>query len=160
MVQPTVDLALNLGIFVWIGATMPWQDFVSTFALWKFIVMGIALLLFRRLPAVLLFYRIIPDIADLKEAVFTGFFGPIGVGALFYLEVALQEFQGMGLSNSNVMVRTIKPVVYFSILSSVLVHGISIPILQVFLKSTKKLRNKRRQRLTAASTLDTEDTVI
>lgn len=34
--------------------------------------MGIAVLIFRRLPAVVLTYRLIPRIEDLREAIFSG----------------------------------------------------------------------------------------
>jgi NhaP-type Na+/H+ or K+/H+ antiporter len=134
MVQATVDLVLNLAIFVWIGATVPWAAFTSLFPIWRFMVMGIALLVFRRLPAMLLFYKLTPDIKNIKEAMFAGYFGPIGVGALFYCAVCIEELKNAGLDDDSWLIQVVKPVVYFCILSSVVVHGLSIPVLRAILK--------------------------
>lgn len=136
-VQPVMDLALNLVIFVWIGATFPWIEFNSEFPVWRLIVMGICLLLFRRLPAIVALYRVIPDVRNIKEAIFMGYFGPMGVGALFYLEVAIDELKDYGLDKSHWLMQVIRPVVYFSILTSVIVHGISVPLLRLAIKGNE-----------------------
>lgn len=55
-----------------------------------------------------------------------GWFGPMGVGALFYYTIAIQFFETDG---ENAYARlVIEPIIYFIILSSVVIHGITIPI--------------------------------
>jgi NhaP-type Na+/H+ or K+/H+ antiporter len=44
---------------------------------------GIMIVVFRRIPAILLAYKFMPDcVIDWKEALFMGYFGPIGIGAV------------------------------------------------------------------------------
>lgn len=80
---------------------MPWSDFGNAeigLSAWRLVVLGILILLFRRLPWVLLLRKLIPDLvtwqegefrhlgislhnADIIEvllASFAGWFGPIG----------------------------------------------------------------------------------
>jgi NhaP-type Na+/H+ or K+/H+ antiporter len=45
----------------------------------------------RRLPWVLSSMRCIPDLRNVREGVLAGWFGPIGVSALFYVGLAEQE---------------------------------------------------------------------
>lgn len=55
-----------------------------------------------------------------------GWFGPMGVGALFYYTIAIESFE---LDGPNAYARqVIEPIIYFIILSSVVVHGITIPV--------------------------------
>jgi NhaP-type Na+/H+ or K+/H+ antiporter len=94
-------------------------------------------LLFRRLPALIALYTYIPAISDWKEAVFTGWFGPMGVGALFYYTIAIQYLDQEGVN--SYMRQVIEPVIYFLILSSVVVHGITIPFYFVGTYASKTL---------------------
>ncbi|KAF7723315.1 hypothetical protein EC973_002112 [Apophysomyces ossiformis] len=89
-------------------------------------MLAVAVLLFRRLPAIVGLYRVIPAIRNVREAFFTGWFGPIGVGAIFYLTVAAETIS----SSKNISIHAkevIEPIIYFMVLASVLVHGITIP---------------------------------
>lgn len=107
-------------------------------------------MLFRRLPVILALYKIIPEIKGVKEAAFTGFFGPIGIGALFYLQVALEQLAEWGLdTNQDYLCLMLRSVVYFSILTSIIVHGVGIPILRLAIlvkTSMKKRRNGKLSR--------------
>ncbi len=47
-------------------------------------------MLFRRLPFILVLYKKIPQIDGFRQAIFMGFFGPIGCSAIFYLYVTLE----------------------------------------------------------------------
>lgn len=79
--QDVLDSLINVGVFLYIGAIMPWSDFGNSeigLAAWRLVVLGILVLLVRRLPWVLACRKIIPDLEDWKEATFTGWFGPIG----------------------------------------------------------------------------------
>jgi len=89
--QPTVDMLLNVSIFMWYGAVCPWHSFIanSVVPLYRLIILGILILLFRRLPFVWAVHKFIPQIEHSRQVIFVGFFGPIGVSAIFYLYIAL-----------------------------------------------------------------------
>ncbi|ORE13353.1 Sodium/hydrogen exchanger [Rhizopus microsporus] len=120
-ITEVVDMMSNLSIFVFIGITMPWKLFVKV-GITKLLGLAMGVLLFRRLPVVVGLYHYIPGISNWRQAIFMGWFGPIGVGALFYYTIAMEE-------NMNDNVRTLmEPIIYFMILSSVVIHGITIPL--------------------------------
>ncbi|KAI8084881.1 Sodium/hydrogen exchanger family-domain-containing protein [Halteromyces radiatus] len=127
-----IDLLLNLTMFVYIGATMPWSSFENVelqLTVWRLIVLAILVLLFRRLPIVVALYKVVPALRTWREALFCGWFGPIGVGALFYYTEAVDNFPVDGPQAHARSV--VEPVVYFLILSSVIVHGITIPLFHI-----------------------------
>jgi sodium/hydrogen antiporter len=79
-----IDLLFNIAAFIYVGAWMPFNDFKDpalTLAPWRLVVIAILVLLLRRLPVVIALYRWIPDIKTFREAIFSGHFGPIGIGA-------------------------------------------------------------------------------
>jgi NhaP-type Na+/H+ or K+/H+ antiporter len=81
--QDVIDLLLNLAIFVYLGAVIPWSSFSETalgLSYWRLIVVAILILLFRRLPIVMALLKVIPALKTRREGIFTGWFGPIGVG--------------------------------------------------------------------------------
>ncbi|KAL2672819.1 hypothetical protein Neosp_013535 [[Neocosmospora] mangrovei] len=135
--QPTIDMLLNVTIFLWYGAVIPWELFNenSVMPIWKLVVLGILVLILRRLPWVFAMHKWIPQIEEAKQAVFVGFFGPIGVSAIFYLFISL-EFIQEHLSDGEDRPRedvqklgeTIRIVVWFLAVCSVVVHGLSIPL--------------------------------
>ncbi|KAG0648059.1 Na(+) H(+) antiporter 1 [Hyphodiscus hymeniophilus] len=90
--QPTIDMLLNLSIFVWFGAICPWAMFAhnSVIPIYRLIFLGILILLFRRLPIVFAMHKLIHQIEEKRQAIFVGFFGPIGVSAIFYLYISLE----------------------------------------------------------------------
>ena len=95
--------------------------------------MALLVHLFRRLPAILLLYKkFIPAIHSIPEALFTGWFGPMGVGSIFYCAVAVETIENSdnGFIFSESVAHSIEPIVYFIVLSSIIMHGLSIPVLQ------------------------------
>ncbi|GAA5800593.1 hypothetical protein HPULCUR_006029 [Helicostylum pulchrum] len=124
-----IDMLLNLSIFVYIGLTMPWSAFNNTethLTFGKLLGLAVFVLLFRRLPIIIGLHKYIPAIPNWRQAVFMGWFGPMGVGALFYYTIAVQYFEFDG---PNAYARqVIEPIIYFIILSSVVIHGITIPL--------------------------------
>lgn len=79
-----IDLLFNIAAFVFVGAWMPFSDFANeelTLSVWRLMVIAILVMLLRRLPIVIALYRWIPDIKTFREAIFSGHFGPMGVGA-------------------------------------------------------------------------------
>jgi NhaP-type Na+/H+ or K+/H+ antiporter len=135
--QPTVDMLLNVTIFLWYGAYIPWYDFGHSAAVpvYRLVPLGILVLLFRRLPWIFGLHKFIHQIEETRQAIFVGFFGPIGVSAVFYLFITL-EFIEEHLSDENGVPRsditqfgeTVRVVVWFLAVCSIIVHGLSIPL--------------------------------
>lgn len=86
-------MLLNLAIFMWFGAVCPWASFAHNeiIPIYRLIFLGILILLVRRVPIVFAMHKYIHQIENKFQASFVGFFGPIGVGAAFYLSVS-REF--------------------------------------------------------------------
>ncbi|ELY92232.1 cation:proton antiporter domain-containing protein [Natrialba taiwanensis] len=112
-VQETVLRLFTFPVFVFFGMAIPISEW---FALgWAGITLAASVLLLRRLPMMLLFHRFIRPINDGRDALFAGWFGPIGIAALFYATVA-HRILGIELvwSASTLIIA-----------SSVLVHGVT-----------------------------------
>lgn len=147
--QDILDSLLNAAIFIYIGAIIPWADYnTAASALqispWRIVVLGICVLTVRRLPWVVALHRLIPAITNFQEALFAGWFGPIGVGAVFYIQVALREIPDDGTRDRLRAVYT--PVVLFCVFSSVLTHGITIPIAKLGPNIVRKTTSLSAQR--------------
>lgn len=82
-------MLLNVSIFMWYGAVCPWDSFLhnDVIPIYRLIPLGILVLLVRRLPWVFAIHKKIPQIEQVRQAVFVGFFGPVGVSAIFYLYI-------------------------------------------------------------------------
>nr|CAG8640644.1 4731_t:CDS:10 [Entrophospora candida] len=94
-VQEVIDVLFNMTIFVFLGTVMPWSSYNDEYlglSYWRLILMAIFILLFRRLPIVMALFKIMPTIKTTQEALFTGWFGPMGVSAVFYAQVAKETF--------------------------------------------------------------------
>ncbi|KAL5524668.1 hypothetical protein ACEPAF_9813 [Sanghuangporus sanghuang] len=131
-----IDLLFNIAAFIFIGAWMPFSDFANeelTLSVWRLIVIAILILLLRRLPVVIALYKWIPDIKTFREAVFSGHFGPIGVGAVFISTLAAEhlptphESHDVQNNQSELLAASIQPIVAFMVLTSITIHGLSIP---------------------------------
>ncbi|KAI0845746.1 Sodium/hydrogen exchanger family-domain-containing protein [Daldinia vernicosa] len=132
-----VHMLLNVTIFMWYGAVCPWHSFVanSIIPIYRLVPLGILILLFRRLPFILAFYKKIPQINGFQQAVFMGFFGPIGCSAIFYLYVTLEFIDTLNPDEGNVarwdvahLKESVSVLVWFMVICSVVVHGLSIPL--------------------------------
>ncbi|MEZ3179537.1 cation:proton antiporter [Streptomyces pimonensis] len=81
-----IDEAINrfavLPLFVVFGAMIPWRAW-GDLGWWRGLLLVLGALLLRRLPVVLALKR--PLSLTWRDALFVGWFGPIGVSALFYL---------------------------------------------------------------------------
>lgn len=85
-------MLLNVSIFLWFGAVCPWAEFYQNdvIPIYRLILLGILVLMLRRPPIVFALHKYIPQIEQRRQALFVGFFGPIGVSAVFYLYVSLE----------------------------------------------------------------------
>ncbi|KAI1090542.1 Na(+)/H(+) antiporter 1 [Rostrohypoxylon terebratum] len=135
-VNSCIDVILNFGGFMYVGIAIPWESFnqpdTTGITYPRLFALGLLVLLFRRVPALLLTYKMMPNVVkDWKEAVFMGYFGPIGVGAVYYLQHTRLLFpkEDSASAGERALLDAITPVVYFLVLFSIVVHGLSIPIL-------------------------------
>lgn len=89
--QEGVDEAVNryavLPLFVVLGAVLPWQDWAEFGP--AAVGFAVGILVLRRLPFVLALAR--PLGLRRRDAVFAGWFGPMGVSAVFYLAHSTHE---------------------------------------------------------------------
>ncbi|KAI1840962.1 hypothetical protein JX265_010434 [Neoarthrinium moseri] len=137
-VNSCVDVLLNFGGFMYIGTILPWSEFhqpeLTGITYPRLFALGFLVLVLRRIPAILMFYKCMPKVCrNIKEALFMGYFGPIGAGAVFYLEHTRHLFPeiGEGDAGETNLIRAIGPVVYWLVLFSIVVHGLSIPALNL-----------------------------
>jgi len=133
--QPTIDMLLNVSIFIWFGAVCPWHQFVSNdvVPIYRLIPLGILVLLLRRLPMVLAFHKKIHQIEAIQHAAFVGFFGPIGVSAIFYLYISREflrdiEVDGVQRRDAARLADIMNVVIWFLAVCSIFVHGLSVPL--------------------------------
>jgi sodium/hydrogen antiporter len=112
-VQEAINRFFTPPVFVLIGLVLPWAQWAELG--WRGVALAALVLVLRRLPAVLLLARFMPDLASRKDALFAGWFGPIGVAALLYAMLAVQ---GTGHD-------IIWTAVSLLIFASVLAHGVS-----------------------------------
>jgi NhaP-type Na+/H+ or K+/H+ antiporter len=156
-VNSCFDVILNFGGFMYIGTIIPWREFqlpdVTGITVTRLIGLGFLVLVFRRIPAIFMTYKLMPNcVKDWKEALFMGYFGPIGkfskcevmpkltlfykgIGAVFYVEHSRHLFPHHGEATTEEednLTAAMVPVVYFLVIFSIVVHGLSIPALDIF----------------------------
>ena len=69
--------------------------------LYRLVFLGILILLLRRIPVILALYRHIEQIEHKRHALFVGFFGPVGVSAIFYLYISLEFLREMKIEDET-----------------------------------------------------------
>lgn len=139
-VNSCVDVLLNFGGFMYIGTIIPWKEFqmpdVTGITVGRLFILGFLILFFRRIPAIFAVYKLMPScVKDWKEALFMSWFGPIGIGAVFYVEHTRHLFpkaEDTQTEEEERLVRSMIPVVYWLVLFSIVFHGLSIPALDAF----------------------------
>lgn len=150
--QPTIDMLLNVTVFIWFGAVAPWSGFAHNpyIPLYRLVPLGILILLLRRLPVIFAMRKKIHQIEEFRQMLFVGFFGPIGVSAIFYLYVSVEflhlvEVDGVQREDAHHLAEVMKIVVWFVTICSIVgsplhpelcttadekkvIHGLSIPV--------------------------------
>lgn len=116
-IQEVVDFVFNLSFFVFLGTAIPW-DLFKTLSIGRLMAAAILILLLRRLPIMMLLGKWIPELKSQKEAFFAGWFGPMGVGAIFYSCQVTIDWR-----NANIL-----PIVWFIVLASIVAHGVTVPL--------------------------------
>ncbi|KIV87105.1 hypothetical protein PV11_02674 [Exophiala sideris] len=133
--QPTIDMLLNISVFLWFGAVCPWASFRTNdyIPIYRLIFLGILILLLRRVPIVFAMHKKIQEIEEVQQAIFVGFFGPIGVSAIFYLYVSVDflnqvTVDGVVREDAERLSEIMRVVIWFLAICSIVVHGLSIPL--------------------------------
>jgi len=127
-----IDLVVNCACFIYIGAWLPFDQFNSPelgVVPWRLVLLFFAILILRRVPCMLVLYNWIPEIRSWREALFTGHFGPMGVGAVFISTLAIIRLEDSGVQSEQIdaLKQSLHPIVTFVVLCSIIVHGLSIP---------------------------------
>ncbi|TBU30283.1 Sodium/hydrogen exchanger family-domain-containing protein [Dichomitus squalens] len=128
-----IDLVLNCGCFIYIGAWMPFNMFNAPeldLTPWRLFIVFLAVMILRRIPPLLLLYPWVPEIASWREALFSGHFGQMGVGAIFVSTLAVTELptpQSPPQDQAETLAATLQAIVSFVVLGSIIIHGLSIP---------------------------------
>ena len=113
-IQEAISRFFDLPIFVLLGMALPWQGWLDLG--WRGPLLVVAVLVLRRLPAVLALRPLLgPLRGRAKDVLFLGWFGPIGAAALYY---AAFSFRETGIEEAWVVGSLI-------ICASVLIHGVS-----------------------------------
>jgi NhaP-type Na+/H+ or K+/H+ antiporter len=157
-----IDLILNCGCFVYIGAWLPFSSFNTPalgIELWKLFVLFVAILALRRIPALLLMYHAIPEITTWREALFSGHFGPVrlgtravigcsrapqmGVGAIFVSTLAVTRLpspESPPQNQEQLLASVIQPIVSFVVLGSICIRTSRLCLISA------RTNNRRRYR--------------
>ncbi|SNR46225.1 cation:proton antiporter domain-containing protein [Blastococcus mobilis] len=111
-IDEAVNRFLVLPLFIGVGAALPWEAWADLG--WRGPVLAVAVLLLRRLPVLLALRR--PLRLGWPDALYMGWFGPIGVSALFYLALEAKRL-------------AVDPTVLAAgslvVVASVVVHGVT-----------------------------------
>jgi NhaP-type Na+/H+ or K+/H+ antiporter len=103
----------DLPVFVLMGMALPWEGWLNLG--WSGLVLAVAVLLVRRPPLALTLRSLIGPVKGRKDALFLGWFGPLGAAALYYATFSQSE---TGLEEVWVVGSLL-------ICASVLAHGVS-----------------------------------
>jgi len=116
-VQEAINTFFTLPSFFLLGAIIPWETWgklnlpLVTFC-------ALMILLFRRLPAAFLFSRLLdPPLLNSRDTLFYGWFGPIGIAALYYSVHILSESHNYSAGELAWGIGTL------TICMSVIIHG-------------------------------------
>jgi len=109
-----LDPFFMLPVFFLFGAILPWQHWLALG--WKAPLIVVGILLLRRLPFVLLLRPLLRrQLRSMTEAAFVGWFGPMGVSALFYVMLVMPLLHNQLVWDVSSLIIT----------SSVLMHGLT-----------------------------------
>lgn len=154
-ISQVLDMLFNITFFVFFGAQIPWRRFVDAdLGVSSLLGAAVLIILFRRLPVVMAMRSWIPTLQSRKEAFFAGWFGPMGVGAIFFAIQARDIIIESSTAVNDSFASKVFPVVAFIVLASIVIHGITVPLTNSHLKRRKKRKVKRckkREAMAAAA---------
>lgn len=88
-IESVFNRLFTLPVFVVFGAVIPWEEWVTLG--WRAPALVVAIVLLRRLPMLVALQRSLRPLDRPEATLFVGWFGPIGVAAIFYATVAVHE---------------------------------------------------------------------
>jgi sodium/hydrogen antiporter len=88
-VQEAVEQFFTLPIFALLGLVLPWSRWAELG--WQAPALVLAVLLLRRLPAVLAVGFLLPELRAARNVLFVGWFGPLGASAVLFAMFALHR---------------------------------------------------------------------
>lgn len=154
--QEVLDMLMNWAFFIFFGSSINWSAFNKDYlVLWRLFLVTALIFVFRRLPAVLAFRNWITPIRFFKETIYVGWFGPVGVGAMWYTSLAIQRlhiepFEESHDTNGNIVEEKENPLfnmyyysIMFIVLCSIVLHGITVPIAHMTLTYTTRSFHKK-----------------
>ena len=133
--QETINMFFTLPSFLLLGSILPWEDWRSLNPV-AATGAAVVIILIRRPPAVFAFFKFLKPLHEARDVFFFGWFGPIGIAALFY---SIHIFRESGGDEQGRLVWAICTIV---ICFSVIIHGMSATFL------TKKLYPSRTEEQT------------
>lgn len=80
--QETIKRFFDVPVFGFFGMMLPWHDWAAIG--WPLAGFTAAVLLFRRVPILLLLFPLLGPVHRIRDALFIGWFGPVAVAAMFY----------------------------------------------------------------------------
>ena len=95
------------------GIAIPWEGWAALG--WRGPALVVGVLLLRRLPMIFAFRRFVPPLDRPASSLFVGWFGPIGIAAVFYAILAMEH-------TGTEVIWTAASLV---VAGSILVHGIT-----------------------------------
>jgi len=120
-IQEAVTRVFILPGFLLFGVALPVAGWLELG--WRGVALVAGILVLRRLPILLGLKKMTPALHDWRDAMFVGWFGPIGIAALFYACSAAQQ-------TGNEQIWTVASLV---ILASTVIHGVSaVPLTQLY----------------------------
>jgi len=110
-VEEVFNRLFTLPAFVLFGMVLPWSEWQALG--WSGLALVVGILLFRRLPMMLAVSPAVRPLNRPAATLFMGWFGPIGIAAVFYATLAVKETG----------IEAIWPIVTIIVAGSVLAHG-------------------------------------
>lgn len=134
MFSNVIDLLFNCACFIYIGAWIPFGEFNNhelSLSWWRLLIIALLIILLRRLPIMLALYKWIPEVKTFREAVFSGHFGPMGVGAVFIATLATEsipefypQVEGRPPETQlELLAVSIQPIIAFIVLVSIAIRA-------------------------------------
>ncbi len=137
-VQSMMERIFIVPVFLILGAMIPWSAWMDMN--WYLWIITPLIIFIRRIPTLFILKPLI-GIFSVKDSFFAGWFGPIGVAAVFYVTLILIKHPGH---------EHLWPIVSYAVVASTLIHAVTAnPISQRLYTNSefnKKLREKENQK--------------
>ncbi|GAB4517220.1 MAG: cation:proton antiporter [Anaerolineae bacterium] len=125
--QEAINRFFAVPIFVVFGTALPWQGWQELGM--SGVLLALAVLLFRRIPVLLLLLPLLSNLKRLPDALFLGWFGPIAVAAIYYANLMEHRL-------NEPLIWTVTSLV---VAVSVVVHGMSaVPLTRLYGRKTEQ----------------------